>query len=876
MTINLQICRFSNLKTFTAIVFLTIALQIISQQMFGQFLDDFSDGNFSSTPAWSGTDSKFIIDSLQLRLQAPPANEFAYLTTPSNAIDQASWEFSVGMEFNPSASNYTRIYLVSDESNLSNALNGYFILIGNSTDDVSLYRQTGITYTKIIDGTNGLLDLATLSAKIKVSRDHLGRWELFTDVGPGGNYTHQGTVVDTVHTRSTYFGIFCNYTSTRSDKFFFDDFTVRGIPLLDTLPPDIISVNIKSGTELSLTFTERIDPETALNKNNFTVDHSIGSPSNVSLENKLVILSFAIPFSTEFSYTITISGIKDLAGNIMRETSSKFHYATQTPALPKDIIFTEIFADPLPKVGLPELEFIEILNRSQHVYNLDGWHIMDESTTLILPSIILSPGEYLILSSSVAAYSGYGKVWGDNDFPSLNNSGDLLELRDFKNRMIDSLQYTDNWYKGDDQKGGGWTLELIDPENLCGDYENWTSSEDPTGGTPGKKNSVFANKPDLKGPRLISGFPLNSTMVTLTFNEKLDESVPGISSFSIEPEIGIDKVIFVDRSFTKVQLSFVQDLRPGITYSVSVASLFDCSGNPITPDFNQAEFGLPEPADATDIIVNEILFNPRPTGVDFLELVNNSQKFINLRGWSIGNLENGLVSSLKPIIQNDYLFKPGEYLLLTEDINAVKGQYAILEKSNVIVMNNLPSFNDDEGSVAILDENQNIIDYFLYKDDLHSVFINDEQGVSLERIAFNRPSNERQNWKSASSMAGFATPGYPNSNAFGERSLLNESIVVDPEVFIPLVGQPDFTLIRYRFDQGGYVANVKIFDDQGHLIKQIANNEVLGTEGVFRWDGDRDNGNPVRTGYYMIWFEVFDNTGMVKTTRKPIAIAARF
>jgi len=876
MNINLQICRFSNLKTFTANVFLTIALQIISQQMFGQFLDDFSDGDFLSTPAWSGTDSKFTIASLQLRLQAPPANESAYLTTPSKAIDEASWEFFVGMEFNPSATNYTRIYLVSDESNLSNPLNGYFILIGNSNDDVSLYRQTGITVTKIIDGKDGLVDLATISAKIKVSRDHLGRWELFADVGPDENYAHQGTVIDTVHTRSLYFGIFCNYTSTRSDKFFFDDFTVTGIPFLDTLPPAAISVNVKSDTELSLTFTERIDPETALNKNNFTVDHSIGSPANVTLDNKLVILSFAVPFSTEVSYTINISGIRDLAGNIMSDTSIKFLYASQTPALPKDIIFTEIFADPLPKVGLPELEFIEILNRSKHVYNLDGWQIMDESTALILPSIILSPGEYLILSSSAGEYSGYGKVWGDIDFPSLNNSGDVLVLRDVNNSMIDSVHYTDSWYQDDDRKGGGWTLELIDPENLCGDFQNWTSSEDPAGGTPGKKNSVFANKPDLKGPRLISAFPLTSTTVMLTFNEKLDESVPGLNNFSIEPEIGIDKVTFTDRSFTKVQLLFVQDLRPGITYSISIASLFDCSGNPITPEFNKTEFGLPESAEPADIIVNEILFNPRPTGVDFLELVNNSQKFINLKGWSIGNLENGLVTSSNPIIHNDYLLKPGEYLLLTEDISALKGQYTIPGEINVIVVNNLPAFNDDEGSVVILDGHQNIVDFFLYKEDWHSVFINDEQGVSLERITFNGPSNESQNWKSASSMSGFATPGYPNSNALGELSLLNESIVVEPEVFIPLVGQPDFALIRYRFDQGGYVANVKIFDDQGHLIKQIANNDVLGTEGVFRWDGDRDNGNPVRTGYYMVWFEVFDNTGMVKVARKPIAIAARF
>jgi Lamin Tail Domain/Bacterial Ig-like domain len=873
---NLQICRFSILKTFTAKVFLTIALQIIPQQMFAQFFDDFSDEDFSYSPSWSGLASMFTITAQQLKLDAPPANEFAYLTTPSNAINEATWEFYAGMDFNPSATNYARIYLVSDESDLSDALNGYFVLIGNTTDEVSLYRQTGLNYTKIIDGTDRLLDFPTLAARIKVSRDLSGQWELFVDVGLDGTYNTEGTAIDSVHTRSLYFGVFCNYTSTRSDKFYFDDFNVTGMPEADTLAPTLISATLKSSTELSLTFSENIDIETAQITNNYSVDHVIGVPSKASVENNTVILSFDVPFSSDVSYSIIISGIKDLAGNLIGETNRKFFYVTPTPPLVKDIIFTEIFADPSPKIGLPEFEFIELFNRGKHPQQLEGWQIMDASSTLKLPSIALAPGEYLILSSSSREFSDYGVAWGNAGFPSLNNSGDLLVLRDVNNQMVDSLQYTDDWYRDNDRKNGGWSLELIDPENLCSADNNWTTSEDPSGGTPGKKNSVFANKPDLKGPRLISGFPSTPSTVTLTFNETLDAFVPGISSFAVEPNIGIHKVAFTDRSLTKVNLSFVHDLEPGILYSVLVTSVSDCSGNLIDADFNKIAIALPVPAEPQDIVVNEILFNPKPTGVDFLELVNKSQKFINLKNWSIGNMSEDLVSSLEPIIHADFLFKPGAYIVLTEDVDAVKGQYPALPEENVIVVNKLPAFNDDEGSVVILDDRQSVIDHFHYSDDLHSVFINDEEGVSLERIALDRPSNDNQNWKSASSMAGFATPGYANSNAINERSVLNESIIIEPEVFIPIVGNPDFALIRYRFDKGGYVANVKIFDNQGHVIKRLANNEVLGTEGEFRWDGDRDNGNPARTGYYMVWFEVFDNTGEVKATRKPIAIAARF
>jgi len=59
------------------------------------------------------------------------------------------------------------------------------------------------------------------------------------------------------------------------------------------------------------------------------------------------------------------------------------------------------------------------------------------------------------------------------------------------------------------------------------------------------------------------------------------------------------------------------------------------------------------------------------------------------------------------------------------------------------------------------------------------------------------------------------------------------------------------------------------------LIKTIANNETLGFEGFYRWDGDRDDGTKSRTGYYIVWFEAFNADGSVKTFRKRVVIATR-
>jgi hypothetical protein len=131
------------------------------------------------------------------------------------------------------------------------------------------------------------------------------------------------------------------------------------------------------------------------------------------------------------------------------------------------------------------------------------------------------------------------------------------------------------------------------------------------------------------------------------------------------------------------------------------------------------------------------------------------------------------------------------------------------------------------------------------------------------------------NWKSASSVSGFATPGRINSNARPETELREESIRLEPEIFVPVTGQPDFTQIHFRFDRGGFMANVKIYDAQGRQVRELASNAPLGTEGFFRWEGDRDDGTRARVGYYMVWFEVFDDSGTVRTFRKRLAVAAR-
>jgi hypothetical protein len=871
----LQKCRFSNLKSITAKLFLMFTAVTSCQLMFAQVVDNFSDGEFASNPTWLGSTSNFVVDSGQLKLNAPPTNDIAFLATASRSINDATWEFLVRLDFNPSTSNFARVYLVSDKADVSNSLNGYFIQLGNSSDDVSLYKQSGSMVTRIIDGVDGKLDKPAIVMRIKITRDRDGTWEMYNDLGATGNYEFEGTTQDDEYLFSAYVGVLCSYSPTRSDKFYFDDFMVKGESVSDVTPPEVNKVETLSANRLKLTFSEEIETSTASDSTNYSVV-GFGFPDYASLnDTSSVVLTFAENFA-EGAYVIEISGVSDRYGNVIHDIQKTFSLLLPTPVQFKDLIFTEILADPSPKMSLPEVEFVEIFNRSENSINLGGWTLSDGSSTLIIADLILPPNEFLIVSSNPLLFSIDVKSYGSDDFPSLNNSEDLLILKDGTGKTIDSLHYSIDWYGGSQKKEGGWSLELIDPENVCAESENWVVTEHPAGGTPGLQNSVLASKPDLTSPALRSAIAVSPFSVRLIFSEKLQAELPSPENFNINPSKVVKSVSFSSKSAVELIIELTTELDAGSSYSLTVNSIADCAGNVISEPSNRTVFGLPEEPLPSDIVINEILFDPRPAGVDFVEIVNASGKFFNLKNWFIGNFENDTIANASLISPGDLLLPPGAYIALTEDLDILKGDYLSANEQAIFEIDDMPSFDDDAGSVVIAASNGVIIDYFKYAKSLHSIFIKDPEGVSLERIALDNPTHDAQNWKSASTMSGYATPGYLNSNSRIGLASDDKPIQIEPEVFIPVTGQPDFVRIQYDFDRGGYVANVKVLDAQGHAVRQLANNEILGMQGTFRWDGDRDDGGKVRVGYYMVMFEVFDDSGDVRTFLNGVAVATRF
>jgi len=840
-----------------------------------QLTDSFSDGDFSVNPSWKGDNSKFLVNAGKLKLQAPAVSETAFLSTPSQAIHNGSWEAYLQMDFIPSSTNYAKIYLVSDQPNLSGALNGYFVKAGNTSREISLYRQNGSIETKIIDGIDDRINLTIVKVKIKVTRNAAGSWQLFSDVGLSGSYVLEGTFIDVTHTNSFYFGIHSTYTATRSDKFWFDDFIVTGTTVPDTSPPTIQTVTTLSQQQVRVLFSEPVEQTTAQTGGNFFVVNLESAASAVlQPDQKTIVLNFSTSLINGVTYTLQISGVRDLAGNLMITTRVNILFFQAVASKNKDIILTEIFPDPAPQIGLPGVEFIEIYNRTPNPFNLAGWKLSDGSSTGIFPSQIILPGEYWIVTAAASLnfFVGWGKTIGLTNFPTLNNASDMITLKNGDHLTIDSINYDIGWYRDADKQEGGWTLELIDPGNPCGEADNWTASENPKGGTPGDKNSVFANKPDLTEPKLLSVFPESPTRLALVFDEKLDPGSLSLENFIIQPAIDISKVFFKDISLKTIELVVFQNLVTRQGYVLDVKNIRDCNGNQMLPA--SLRFGLPEKADSLDVVVNEILFNPRAGGVDFVELFNSSPKFLNLKNWKIGNYIEGVPTGISVLFYKDLLFYPHGFAVFTTDPLIVKSQYPLSIAENLFKVS-LPGLQDDGGSVVIQDDTGHSIDEVTYSKEWHSTFIKNDEGVSLERIDATAGTNNKDNWTSTSATVGFATPGFGNSQLRTENGVDEGDVSIVPEIFSPGGGSNDFIQIQYHFDQGGWVANVKVYDQQDRLQKTITNNETIGLEGFFRWDGDRDDGSKTRMGYYVVRFEVFNAFGLVKTFLKRVVVASR-
>jgi hypothetical protein len=369
---------------------------------------------------------------------------------------------------------------------------------------------------------------------------------------------------------------------------------------------------------------------------------------------------------------------------------------------------------------------------------------------------------------------------------------------------------------------------------------------------------------------------VNSNTLTLTFNKPIAPMSIRSGKFSLTDEnnenIPIIQAVAPAGSDKLVDVNFGRT--SGIELSLSISGISDLSGKTMIPDTRSFSYSFsPE---VGSILINEVLFNPFSGGVDFVELVNVSEQPIPVNRLMLATRDEVLaLKQVYPVSTEKRYLKPGEFLVCTKDPAIVATQYITSNSASFCTMKLFPSYSDDAGTVVLLNDSLEVLDEFSYSAKIHSPFLAIEEGVSLERISLEKPTNDRTNWASAAASVWFATPGLPNSQAANETEIQDE-ITPEPKVFSPNGDDYNDKLsIKFRLSKPGYIANVRIFDSIGKHVRFLVKNQSLAQEGSWLWDGKSESGQRLNIGVYIILVEIFDQEGHTKTFKKTCTLTDR-
>lgn len=835
-----------------------------SYSAFSQIVESFSDTSLLQNGTWNGQIQSFKIDneSLKSNHQVPNSTFYVSYLLPIKNVNE--WHIDVMLLFNTSSLNFVDFVFKSDTTDLLNSKNNFLVRIGGVSDDIALIKTTNGLETKLIDGDNGLLNSSNSSFKIIIKQYNDSFQLSYIDLKTN-QLKIEGFSIDSNWRIKNIIGFKVKQsTASFFNKHSFDNL-YAGPLLIDTLAPVIDSLKWLNQQQVSIFFSEVCDTNFLKKFENYEVPN-FDRPSNISVQDNgnQVLLSFdsILPFNKLFN--IYVKDIYDLEGNKMDSTSISFKiYKTDKPEA-FDIVINELMIDPEPSAGLPNKEYVELLNRSKKFIQLNKLFINDPTQSIKLPFFVLEPDSMIVLYN----------------IPSLNNTSDRIWISDSSAKIINEVNYTDNWYRNEIKKSGGYSLELIDPNKTCLKSENWIASSALLGGTPNQVNSVRTDLPnDTIAPFVtqIRSFN-NDSLIEITLSEEIDSLFLLNFIITIDKEIVSKELISYlnSKNTMLIKLFFVPNKK--IRYNFEFIGLQDCIGN---TKISSISWQWPSKANKSEIIVNEVLFNPKSGGKDFIELYNKSEYSFNLSDLFFVEIDElGQYLKILPLNESSLYVEPKMFVLLSEDTSNICKIYQCGNGDNVIKIqvDKLPTMPDTEGRFLLVNQQDLIIDSLYYSEKWHLNLISDKEGISLERIEYNAPTGDKNNWFSASAFSGYATPGKINSQVNKSQISNTNYFYTSQKTISPdSDGFEDYLSIYFQLPNQDFIATIQIFDQEGRFIKTILNNELLGNEGFVNWDGTDFNNQKTEIGKYIIMVTAYSIEGKTVVKEKiPVIVAAKF
>ena len=861
-------------------LFVFSILYLLTIPLWGQFNDDFADGNFSENPKWEGDTEQFIVNSnLQLQLNGDGSGKARLGVPNSFQAEEMEWRFFVKLSFSPSGNNNARIFLLSNMSDLTSSdFQGYFLQLGEagSNDVVELFYQDEGQPISVCRGSTSLA--SSMALYIKIVKESGGGWRLWVTETRDGIYREEGygQHQNSIPLHNQYFGIECTYTSGNKTKFYFDDFYF-GPPWIDTIPPLVqkVTADRHFPQKLEVQFSEAV-ADNALDVSHYTITESLDHPTECRFtdeQQRSVELTFAVAFTEREIHHLAIEEVTDLERNQMHDTLFLFYFYKIRR---NEVVINEIMADPSPPVGLPVSEYVELHNQLPFDITLNNWTLRIGTNDRTLTDVTIpANGEVVIVSAATLdLWDSNLNLCSVNSF-SLTDDGQKLSLLSDEGEVIHHVAYKKTWHRNPLKREGGWSLEMMDTDNPCAAADNWDSAAAQSGGTPGTRNSIAADNKDVTQPAIAKVTVPDDRHVRVFFTEPVIVDTAAASSvFSIDRGVTVAAASENPPDFTSVTLTLGSPLDARTVYTLTLHdTLCDCVGNRLL-DGDFAIFGLPERAAAGDLILNEVLSNPfGDTDGDYVELYNRSDKILDLGRVRIGAGNGEVPDNAVECVPYGYQLFPQHYAAICKNKQLTIEQYNPPVPQNLLENDKLPSYPNDAGTIHLLDAELDHLDRFTYDVSMHYPLLSSTDGVALERIHFDGLTQDPDNWASAAEGYGWGTPGYRNSQQV-EAGDGDEAVSVFPEVFSPNGdGYHDFTEVVCHFPTTEQRVTIDIYDRDGHPVKRLANNRICGQDERFRWDGVTDDGRAVSNGIYVVFVRVWNLEGRTKNFRKVVAVA---
>lgn len=456
-----------------------------------QLSESFANPDITSRYPWQGDTAKYIPDAGFLRLNDMGRNSEALVYLYGATLAENEWNFRVRSDYMVTGSNFQRVYLWSDKTDLNTHHNAYYLELGKSKKKIALMKTTGLQrvdtlISSVVNNFNDAHDL-----HIRIVSDANNTISLYARSDQKTDYTYMGKTSYSPQQSPGYFILYCRYSQDHSKDKYFGPVEIKNFTILNEVPAKpteelaLLSLNQEDASTLELIFNQQVDPGYA----SFKLG-ALGEAVEVYLseDEKQVKLVWSGKMENGKTYSLSYTGLNDSKGYTFNGTTQPFlaNY-TETIVNPVtyqyaegDVLINEVMADPKGVAGLPETEYVELYNKTGKEIDLTGWLFVYDAKETVLKSVIPANGYAVLYRNGrdiTIGQQGTGIPLAA--FPSaLANTGKYISLKSPSGALIDEYTYP--------KAKSGYSWERT--------TDGWQNSLDERGGTPGSENSSVKNE----------------------------------------------------------------------------------------------------------------------------------------------------------------------------------------------------------------------------------------------------------------------------------------------------------------------------------------------------------------------------------------------